>query len=726
MGAITTNSILKSIGISAFRDCDQFSGDLIIPESVNEIGQNAFQNCSSFNGILRLPNNKDKVFDFDKLTRINVSTFQGCNGFVGDLKLPDNGFKEVYNNAFKDCGGFTSLTRGEDQTLFGTSSFENCVGLNNILDLQGAVRNIYSLAFRNCKNLAGVKLGGKIRNIGDQAFSGCSSMEGGIFLNSNITLVGESAFRDCSSLSYIESKAPVANLGQNALRIQSQTTSDKLLYVPDNKFESYRVAGNPNNYYDGNLLLRLRDNVQQTEYYNASRVVIASGLFEEIPEKWQSGNNGHFLEIGASVNKIEKHAFRDNLNLKGTIVIPGTVKNLETACFRNCPNVTDFLIGEGLENIRSQSFRDSDGLTNIKIPTSVEIVGSLCFNGCVNLTKITIKDPVRVGNDIGGTNSSFNTCHSLRNVTIGNSSLSKLERGFIGPYAFKGCGRDVTNGKVTINSSINSIETHAFDGGAANDSYAWIRDLTIAAKTIKERAFQDQTRITGLILEEPVRRIRDQAFKNCSSLLEIDGRGVRNVHFHAFSGCSEITRCQFGNNTEDPTDGQILKDAMRGVGKNYSLNNGVNVKIGRTIKSINLRAFKGDFNWIKKANLQCRDIKNDAFINQSSLKTLETANKRVQRIGEKSFKNCINLTSDLTLDYKGIEIGFQAFDGCPVGHVFIDTPASNVSPDAFSNAMVGNIYVLNATSQGWTIGAGTGPGGNNVYNWNNHPAYIPN
>ena len=96
MGAITTNSILKSIGTSAFRDCDQFTGDLIIPESVNEIGGYAFQNCSSFNGILRLPSNKDKVFAFDKLTTINALTFSGCNGFVGDLKLPDNLYEPFF------------------------------------------------------------------------------------------------------------------------------------------------------------------------------------------------------------------------------------------------------------------------------------------------------------------------------------------------------------------------------------------------------------------------------------------------------------------------------------------------------------------------------------------------------------------------------------------------------------------------------------------------------
>ena len=728
MGAITTNSILKSIGTSAFRDCDQFTGDLIIPESVNEIGSSAFQNCSGFNGRLILPDNRNKFFASDKLTAINSYTFLNCTGFVGPLTLPDNGFKQVYNSAFKNCGGLEFLTRGEDQTTFGTSSFENCVGLSNILDLQGAVSNIAPFAFRNCKNLAGVKLGGKVKIINDQAFSGCSGMEGGIFLNSNITNVGESAFRDCSGLGYIESKVPVANLGQNALRIQSQPTSDKLLYVPDNKFESYRVAGNPNNYYDGNLLLRLRDNIQQTEYYNASRVPIASGVFEVIPQEWQIGNNnGHFLEIGASVNRIGNSAFRDNLNLKGTIVIPGTVKNLGVSCFTNCPNVTDFLIGEGLENIERGSFRGCNGLTNITLPESLKTVDNVSFNGCVNLNKITIPNPTRVGSLVGykylGLEPTFGNCHSLRSVVIGNSLPSNLSRGIIGSYAFKSCGKDVVNGTVYVLSSIDLINEYAFDGKAENGSYPWIRQLTIEAREIQPYAFRYQSNITILRLRDSVKRIRDFAFQNCTSIKQVFAKEINYVHKFAFEFCPNINFVQFGNSYDSAGGRTIFANAMRKVGQNLP---NATVTIGKSINVISDAAFFGDFPWIEKLQLENINVGTSAFRNQTNLTTLTTPNATLRVIGYRAFENCSSLTSDLRLDYNGISIAANAFFGCPVGHVFLDTPINKVTATSFSNAMIGNIYVRNATSQGWTIGVGTGPGGNNVYNWNNYPAYTPN
>ena len=69
-----------TIGKSAFANCSQLTGTLIIPNSVTTIGQHAFLGCYGLTGI-ELPSS---------LTSIEYGTFENCRGLTGTLIIPSS------------------------------------------------------------------------------------------------------------------------------------------------------------------------------------------------------------------------------------------------------------------------------------------------------------------------------------------------------------------------------------------------------------------------------------------------------------------------------------------------------------------------------------------------------------------------------------------------------------------------------------------------------------
>jgi hypothetical protein len=54
------NDSLTTIGMSAFRDCTQLTGSLVLPPNINIVSQHAFENAG-FTGTLTLPNSLNTI-----------------------------------------------------------------------------------------------------------------------------------------------------------------------------------------------------------------------------------------------------------------------------------------------------------------------------------------------------------------------------------------------------------------------------------------------------------------------------------------------------------------------------------------------------------------------------------------------------------------------------------------------------------------------------------------
>lgn len=100
---------------------------------------------------------------------------------------------------------------------------------------------------------------------------------------------------------------------------------------------------------------------------------------------------------GRRVTDIGVQAFKDCTHLV-SVVIPGTVKKIETAAFDGCTGLKSVTMGEGVEHIVIYAFRGCTSLEAINIPESVKRIGGKAFLDCSSLTEITIPDGVeRIG-----------------------------------------------------------------------------------------------------------------------------------------------------------------------------------------------------------------------------------------------------------------------------------------------------------------------------------------
>ena len=150
-----------TIGEYAFYQVN-FTGDLVIPESVTSLGAYAFYGCDNFNGTLALP---------ETLETINNYTFNGCSGLTGELVIP-NSIISINDRAFSGCSGFTgTLVIPENVTTIGSNAFSNCYGFT-ALELNDNITTIGSSAFHYCNGMTGeLVLPNKLANINNSAFN---------------------------------------------------------------------------------------------------------------------------------------------------------------------------------------------------------------------------------------------------------------------------------------------------------------------------------------------------------------------------------------------------------------------------------------------------------------------------------------------------------------------------------------------------------------------------
>ena len=120
-------------------------GDLIIPESI----------------------------DGYTVTAISPYAFYYCTDFTGKLVVPDT-VTSIGKAAFAGCYNLTSLELSKNLEEIGEGAFIGCKGLVEVA-LPDSVSRIEAFAFFDCDKLTSVAFGGHIQTVGDQAFAEIAS-----------------------------------------------------------------------------------------------------------------------------------------------------------------------------------------------------------------------------------------------------------------------------------------------------------------------------------------------------------------------------------------------------------------------------------------------------------------------------------------------------------------------------------------------------------------------
>lgn len=194
------------------------------------------------------------------------------------------------------------------------------------------------------------------------------------------------------------------------------------------------------------------------------------------------GEGGHVVipsEIdGNAVTKIAELAF-----LQApieTLVVPGSVEEIEGWAFYDCNQMTHLTLEEGVEKIGEVAFYYCESLVEVNLPESLTSIGDEAFAYCLSLREITLPSALKKI-EYGV----FHACISLETIEIPPSVTT------LGDWAFYNCP-SLT--QVTLPTSLTKID----DG-----------------------TFGKCTSLTEITIPEGVRTLGDMVFLGCSALKQV-------------------------------------------------------------------------------------------------------------------------------------------------------------------------------------------------------------
>lgn len=367
------------------------------------------------------------------------------------------------------------------------------------------------------------------------------------------------------------------------------------------------------------------------------------------------------------------------------ITIPKTVQHIESRCFDECVNMTEFVI-EGatdgtsqLKEIDSHAFLNCKKLASITLPNSVTYLGDDApnsieggvFEGCESLTSFTFPSSYASNNLPSFT---FKNCKNLATINWNGYNPKRLNNS-----TFWDCDK-ITWSQVP--QSVEELGDNCFYDCAALTSVDlsrikkmdtgvfWHTPLTsvewpAAVTEIPARTFWGCGQLTTIkgIPGQPgawdnITKIGEDAFNECKALTTIKlPNSLKTLDKQAFRSCWNLKNVEYSNQLETIGEG-AFQDNLFGFEKFY---------FKGSVKNVGSYAFAN-------GKLTCVHLKGDmtmgdyVFQNDKSLKYVEfpatsSATQPLTKVTEGMFQNCTSLPF-ITLPTTVTEIKTKAFDGC--------------------------------------------------------------
>jgi len=464
-------------------ECEQnFSGELVIPNSVTKIGSQAFSCCGELASVV-IP---------DSVTEIDNYAFEYCEGLTS-VKIP-NSVVRIGDYAFMECRGLTEITIPESVREIGALAFDECSSLKtvnyNATECMSAGFDeeegcCFGL-FNGCTSLSTVNIGGNVTGIPESAFGGCDKLTA-VHYNGDID--------GWCKIFFGNLHANPLNYAHN-LYINNELLTD--LVIPDTITEIKDFAFS---YATGLKSVTIPDSVTRIDW---SAFLGCTGLTT--------------LMVPNSVSCIMPHAFSGCSGL-ADITIPESLTSIsqstffETAWYTIQPDGVLYManwclgckgnalsgsltIQEGTRGIARNAFDECNELTSVVVPDSVLYICDFAFSGCKKLKSVTLgKSLIKIGNAV------FSDCRSLTGIVLPDSVTE------IGRDAFGGCKKLKS---VALGKSLTKIGNSAFD---------------------------DCVKLAEITLPDSVTEIGIYAFRDCKKLNMKIPASVTTFGDYTLSGC---------------------------------------------------------------------------------------------------------------------------------------------------------------------------------------------
>lgn len=366
------------------------------------------------------------------------------------------------------------------------------------------------------------------------------------------------------------------------------------------------------------------------------------------------------------------------------ITIPKTVQHIESRCFDQCENMTEFVI-EGatdgssqLKEIDSHAFLNCKKLASIALPNSVTYLGDDdpnsieggVFEGCESFTSFTFPSSYASRNLPSFT---FKNCTNLATINWNGYNPKRLNS-----CAFQDCDK-ITWSQVP--QSVEELGDNCFylcDALTSVDlskikkmdtGVFWATPLTsvewpAAVTEIPARTFWACGQLTTIkgIPGQPgawdnITKIGENAFNQCTALTTIKlPAELKTIDAQAFRTCINLATVDYGTKVETIGDGAFWY--TRALKKFF---------FKGSVKTLGADAFR-------ESGLTCVHLKGDmtigkgAFMDCTSLKYVEfpatsLTTQPLTYVAESMFAGCTSLPF-ITLPSTVTEIKANAFNGC--------------------------------------------------------------
>lgn len=254
------------------------------------------------------------------------------------------------------------------------------------------------------------------------------------------------------------------------------------------------------------------------------------------------------IVLPESITTLEESVFENCLSLE-QINIPSNVNLLKRKLFKGCKILSSIICPSNIKEIHADAFSECDGFQTITIPNTVKYLHCEAFCNCPNLHEFIIEE---------GKNDIVFLWSPVRSELFPNSPIEEL---YVGRNCKVGYIDYYSNPNYNISSSTGmpysqTIQTIIIGGNASSYNFSrWdtLSNVKILSSItdIPEQAFMNCFKLTSIELPTSILKINSQAFYGCKSLETITiPASVSTLGWEALAGCTSLKEINY--DTQNP------------------------------------------------------------------------------------------------------------------------------------------------------------------------------
>ena len=502
-------STIKYIDYYAFSDCS--CPEVLIPSSVDTINYSAFNGCN-FNKLVLQDSNKPLVFLNDPFggyeTDIVNEVYMGrdivcitnaCRFLTAKKATIGNNVTVLPNGLFSYNTNLESLTLGTGAKVIPRDICNGCHNLTSVTIPEG-VTHIKANAFMSCRALASASFPSTLKVIEGGAFYGNYSLTS-LTIPASVDTIYRNAFRSCPGIvncTFEDGTKPIVLEETDAWHGIFDESPIQRLHLGRKHI--------------GGQLFKIR----------TLKSISLGDAIDEIPEiAFQNCDSISSITWGKGLKRIGREAFNGCKALP-SINIPEGVTHIGESAFRYCSGATILSLPSTLKVIGSETFYYNTSLKSVTIPASVDSIGKLAFYNCriVNFTFEDGDEPIYLE-----WANSYPWCGILDDSPIQNLHLG---RKYTGGQTFK----IRTFKSISFGNAIDEIPEATFQNCDSITSITWGKGL----KRIGKNAFNNCKALTSVNIPKSVVEIEESAFNNCTGITALKlSNGLKTIGATAFN-----------------------------------------------------------------------------------------------------------------------------------------------------------------------------------------------